>query len=94
MQNTAGRVLFDCGYPHPWVTKKLHVHRLGDLRDLQVILEERLHCVTAAELEKRRKRMKTTLQETTAEAAGVSTRKHRDWFDEAGKATQELLEQS
>ena len=36
--------------------------------------------------------MKTILQETTAEVVGLSTRKHQDWFDEAHKETQELLE--
>ena len=36
--------------------------------------------------------MKTILQETTAEVVGLSTRKHRDWFDEADKEIQELLE--
>ena len=35
--------------------------------------------------------MKTTLQETTAEVVCLSTRKHQDWFDEAGKEIQELL---
>ena len=35
--------------------------------------------------------MKTILQETTAEVVGLSTRKHQDWFDEAGKEIQELL---
>ena len=35
--------------------------------------------------------MKTVLQETTAEVVGLSTRKHQDWFDEAGKEIQELL---
>ena len=36
--------------------------------------------------------MKTALQETTAEVVGLSTRKHQDWFDEADKEIQELLE--
>ena len=36
--------------------------------------------------------MKTILQETTAEVVGLSTRKHQDWFDEAHKEIQELLE--
>ena len=36
--------------------------------------------------------MKTILQETTAEVVGLSTRKHQDWFDEADKEIQELLE--
>ena len=36
--------------------------------------------------------METILQETTAEVVGVSTRKHLDWFDEADKGIQELLE--
>ena len=56
------------------------------------MFEERLHCVTAAEPEEQWKQMKTTLQETTAEVVGLSTRKHQDWFDEADKETQELLE--
>ena len=36
--------------------------------------------------------MKTRLQEITAEVVGLSTRKHRDWFDGADKKIQELLE--
>ena len=36
--------------------------------------------------------MKTILQENTAEVVDLSTRKHQDWFDEANKETQELLE--
>ena len=36
--------------------------------------------------------MKTILQETTAEVVDLSTRKHQDWFDEADKEIQELLE--
>ena len=56
------------------------------------MLEERLHCVTIAEPEKQWKQMKIILQEITAKVVGLSTRKHRDWFDEADKETQELLE--
>ncbi len=51
-------------------TKKLQVHKLRDPREkynLQVMLEERLHCVTAAQPEEQWKQMKTILQETTAE---------------------------
>ena len=76
-------------------TKKLQVHRLRDPRvknNLQVMLEERLRCVTAAEPEEQCKQMKTILQETTAEVVGLSTKKHQDWFDEADKEIQELLE--
>ena len=49
--------------PH---TKKLQVHTLRDPRvksNLQVILEEILHCVTAAEPEEQWKQIKTILQE-------------------------------
>ena len=53
------------------------------------MLEERLHCVTDAEPEEQWKQMKTILQ---AEVAGLSTRKHQDWFGEADKEIQELLE--
>ena len=56
------------------------------------MLEERLHCVIAAEPEKQWKQMKTIIQENTAEVVGLSTRKHQDWFDEADKVIQELLE--
>ena len=42
--------------------------------------------MTAAE------QMKTILQETMAGAAGLSTRKHQDWFDEVHKEIQEQLE--
>ena len=54
------------------------------------MLEERLHCVTAAEPEEQQ--MKTILQETTAKVAGLSTRKHQDWLDETDMEIQELLE--
>ena len=50
------------------------------------------NCVTAAQPEEQWKQMKTVLQETTAEVAGLSTRKHQDWFDEAEKEIQELIE--
>ena len=36
--------------------------------------------------------MKTILLETTAEVVGLLTRKQREWFDEAHKEIQELLE--
>ena len=78
--------------PH---TKKLQVHKLRDQRvknNPQVMLEERLHCVTAAEPEEQWKQMKTILQETTAEVVCLSTKKYQDWFDEADKEIQELLE--
>ena len=35
---------------------------------------------------------KTTLQQTTADVAGLSTRKHRDWFDGANMEIYEMLE--
>ena len=76
-------------------TKKLQVHKLHDPRvknNLQVMLEERLRCATAAQPEEQWKQMKTILQETTAEVVGLSARKHQDWFDEAVKEIQELLE--
>ena len=56
-------------------TKKLQVHRLFDQREknnLQVMLEERLHCVTAAKPEEQWKQMKIILQETMAEVVGLS----------------------
>ena len=56
------------------------------------MLEERLHCVTGAEPEEQSKQMKTILQEITAEAVSLSTRKRQDRFDEADKEIQELLE--
>ena len=59
--------------------------------NLQAILEEILHCVTAAEPEEQYKQMKTIVQETTPKVASISTRKHRDWFDEADKEIQELF---
>ena len=76
-------------------TKKLQAHKLRDQRvknNPQVMLEERLHCGTATEPEEQWKQMKTILQETTAEVVDLSTRKHQDWFDEADKEIQELLE--
>ena len=52
-------------------------------KNLQVMLEERLYCVTASEPEEQLKQIKryyrkTILQETTAEVVGLSTRKHQD----------------
>ena len=76
-------------------TKKLYLHKPLDPRvknNLQVMLEGRLHCVTAAESEEQWKQMKTMLQGTMAEVVGLSTRKHPDWFDEVDKKIQELLE--
>ena len=55
------------------------------------MLEERLHCVTAADPEEQWKQMMTVLQETMAENVGLSSRKHQDWFDKADKEIQELL---
>ena len=69
-------------------TKQLQVHTLRDPRvknNLQAMLEEILHYVTAAEPEDQWMQMKTMLQEIMAEVAGLSTWKHRDWFDEADK---------
>ena len=69
-------------------TKKLQVHKLRDpsvKNNLKVMLEERLHCATGAEPEEQWKKTKTILQETAAEAVGLSTRKHQDWLDEADK---------
>ena len=74
--------------------KKLQVRKLHDPRvknNLQVMLEERLHCVTAAEPEEQWKQMKTILHKTMAEIVDLSTRKHQDWFDEADEEIQELL---
>ena len=56
------------------------------------MLEEKHHYVTAAEPGEQWKQMKTILQETMAEVVDLSTRKHQDWFDEAGKEIKELLE--
>ena len=74
-------------------TKKLQVHKFRNSRaknTLQVMLEARLHCVTAAKPGEQWRQMKTILQETAAEVVGLSTRKHQDWFDEAEKKIQEL----
>ena len=60
--------------------KKLQVHKLRDPRvknNLQVMLEERLHRMTAAEPEEQWEQVKTILQETTAEVVGLLTRKHQ-----------------
>ena len=68
--------------------EELHGHKLHDLcmkNNLQVMLDERLYCVTAAESEEQWKQMKTIPQETTDEVVGLSTRKHQDWFDESDK---------
>ena len=57
---------------------KLRVHKLRDPRvknNLEVMLKERRHCVTAAEPEEQWEQMKTILQETTAEVDGLPTRK-------------------
>ena len=74
--------------------KKLQMHKLREPRvknNLQVMLEERFHCVTEKP-EKQWKQMKTILQETTTEVVGLSTRKHQDSFDKAGTEIQEMLE--
>ena len=55
------------------------------------MLGERLQCMTATEPEEQWKQMEIILQETTAEAAGLLTRKHQDWIDETDKEIQELL---
>ena len=71
------------------------MHKLRDpsvKNDLQIMLEERLHCGTAAEPKEQWRQMETTLQETTAEVVGLSTRKSQDCFDEANKEIQKLLE--
>ena len=71
------------------------MHKLPDSRmknNFQVMLQEKLHCVTASEPEEQWMQMKTMLQQTTAEVVGLSTRKYRHWFDEADKKVQELLE--
>ena len=49
--------------------------------------------MTAAEPEKQWKQMKTILQEITAGVFGLLTSKHQNWFDEADKEIQELLEE-
>ena len=56
------------------------------------MLKERLHCVIAAEPEEQWKQLKNIPQETTAEVVDLSTGKHQDWFYEADKEIQELLE--
>ena len=61
-------------------TKKLQEYKLCDQKvksNFQVMLEERLHCVTAAGPEEQWKQMKAILQETTAEVVGLSTRKQQ-----------------
>ena len=47
--------------------------------------------MTASEPEEQWKQIKTILQETTAGIVCL-IRKHQDWFEEADKETQELLE--
>ena len=56
------------------------------------MLRERLRCLTAAGPEEQWSQLKTLLQETTAKGVGLLTRKLPDWFDEARKEIQELLE--
>ena len=60
--------------------------------NLHAILEERHHCVTAAEPEQQWKQMKTILQKITAEVVGLSTSELQEWFEEADKEIQALLE--
>ena len=48
--------------------------------------------MTDAEPEEEWEQTKTILQETTAEVVGQSTRKQQDWFDNADKEIQELLQ--
>ena len=69
-------------------TRVMHsADRYTDHRLVQVGLEERLHCVTDAEPEEQWKQMKIV-----AEVVGLLTREKQDWFDEADKEIQELLE--
>ena len=48
--------------------------------------------MTAAKPQEQWKQMNTILQKAMVEIVGLSTRKHHDWFDEADKEIQELLE--
>ena len=61
-------------------TKKLQVYKLRDPRvrnNLQVMLEEKLHCVAAAEPEEQWQHMKTMLQETTDEVVACRSKTPR-----------------
>ena len=42
--------------------------------------------------ESERQQLKTILQETTAEVAGIASRKNKDWFDDNDAEIQDLLQ--
>ena len=70
-------------------TRRLSVQKLRcplHQKTYQTKLAERLDRVADpdTDIDQHWTQLKTVLQETTAEVAGFSSRKHKDWFDESG----------
>ena len=85
----------------PWKkdpqTRRLNIQKLRcqlHQKTYQAKLAERLDRVADpdTDIDQHWTQLKTVLQETTAEVAGFSSRKHKDWFDESNTEIQELLE--
>ena len=77
--------------------KKLQIDSLQGLKqEFQNSLKERLYTPDETPLandpEAQWQELKTTLQETTVEVVGYSTKKNRDWFDENDAEIQDLLQ--
>ena len=77
-------------------TRRLNVQKLRcplHQKTYQAKLAERLDRVADpdTDIDQHWMQLKTVLQETTAEVAGFSSRKHKDWFDESDTEIQELL---
>ena len=78
-------------------TRRLSVQKLRcplHQKTYQTKLAERLDRVADpdTDIDHHWTQLKTVLQETTAEVAGFSSRKHKDWFDESDTEIQKLLE--
>ena len=74
--------------------KTLQVDRLPLLKEkFQSELESKLAPTEAIDTdpEKMWQDLKSTLQETTAEVVGFTTRKNKDWFDESDEEIQQLI---
>ncbi|KAL8623404.1 hypothetical protein ACOMHN_063714 [Nucella lapillus] len=79
--------------------KKLQIDRLHECKEeLQNKLGERLKSIKDSSNEEdtdpeiQLQQLKTILQETTAEVAGFTTRKNRNWFDEKDTKIQDLIQ--
>ena len=78
-------------------TRRLNVQKLRcplHQKTYEAKLAERLDRVADpdTDIDQHWTQLKTVLQETTAEVAGFSSRKHKDWFDDSDTEIQELFE--